>query len=345
MKKIPSFIHFTDRPAALLENLIENWSPGKVAVLVDENTRKHCLPLLNGILADAIIEIQSGETNKNLESCTHIWQELTSSGFGRDGLLVNLGGGVIGDMGGFCASAYKRGIRFINIPTTLLSQVDASIGGKLGVDFSGFKNHIGFFRNPDAVIICQDFLTTLPQRELQSGFAEVIKHALIRDKNYWDLVRNINISSEFDFAKVIEKSVEIKNEVVLSDPTEKGLRKILNFGHTIGHAIESWNISAGLLITHGEAIVAGMLIESKISQLLGILPAAEFEEIEAFLVKEYEKVKLPPFEELHDFMAQDKKNTKNTISFSLLNGIGECSFDQQASAEVIEASCQHYLQL
>ena len=216
----------------------------KIGILVDENTKEFCLPLLSEIKKSVIIEIKSGEENKNIDSCNLIWEALTKNCFDRNSLLINLGGGVIGDMGGFCASTYKRGIEFIQIPTSLLAMVDASVGGKLGVDFNGLKNQVGLFSNPKSVIINPKFLETLPEDELRSGFAEVVKHALIVDKNLWNHLKN-NPFQDLYWEEIIESSVQIKNKIVMSDPKEKGERKKLNFGHTFGHAIESYYLECG----------------------------------------------------------------------------------------------------
>ncbi|MEM6829454.1 MAG: 3-dehydroquinate synthase family protein, partial [Bacteroidota bacterium] len=237
MTQFPSYLTITNHPTQILDQLVEKWRPDKIAVLVDENTFEHCLPLVK-VEGTSIIQIESGESNKNLETCSHIWSHMTQHAFTRKSLLVNLGGGVIGDMGGFAASTYKRGIKFVNMPSTLLSQVDASIGGKLGIDFEGLKNHIGLFREPDHVIVYPGFLATLPQREMKSGFAEVIKHSLIADKTHWEYLKTTTFN-DLNWNEMIPKSIAIKQEVVSKDPTEQGYRKVLNFGHTLGHAIES----------------------------------------------------------------------------------------------------------
>ena len=211
----------------------------KVAILVDENTKRDCLPKLPQFENPIIIEIKSGEENKNINTCNFIWEQLTAQHFDRNSLLINLGGGVIGDMGGFAASTYKRGIDFIQIPTTLLAMVDASVGGKLGVDFNGLKNQIGLFNNPESVLIFPEFLETLPENQLKSGFAEVVKHALISDKNLWEELTSTTFD-KLNWEAIILTSIQIKNNIILSDPFEKGNRKKLNFGHTFGHAVESY---------------------------------------------------------------------------------------------------------
>jgi 3-dehydroquinate synthase len=319
--------------------------PDKVAILVDENTRRDCLPVINPELEWSIVEISSGEANKTIQTCIALWSELTKLGLTRKSVLINLGGGVIVDMGGFVASTYKRGIRFINIPTTLLSQVDASIGGKLGIDFEGYKNHIGIFRDPDSIIISDILLKTLPSREIISGFAEVLKHGLIEDIEYWNKVKMIEPVSNSSWEAIIARSVAIKNEVVQADPTEKGKRKILNFGHTVGHAIESWNLMQGNNITHGEAIAAGMIVEANMSKLQNRISPEENMDIQKTITRIFPKVEKPSFGELLSFMRQDKKNSEDQISFSILNKVGECDFDIKVTDEVVEASYNSYSQL
>ena len=211
-----------------LTDYLGNNSYSSIALLCDENTYELCLPKIMDCLPEHwLIQIESGEENKNIDTCQQIWMALTEGSFDRSALLINLGGGVISDMGGFAASTYKRGIDFINIPTTLLSQVDASVGGKLGIDFSHFKNHIGLFNEPEMIFIDSIFFDTLPKREIRSGFAEVIKHGLIADKTYWESIADLDINTKY-WNEIVEQSVEIKKKVVKEDPFEAGLRKILN---------------------------------------------------------------------------------------------------------------------
>ncbi|VXD19884.1 3-dehydroquinate synthase [Marinoscillum sp. 108] len=342
--KIPAYITLTDDPANKLQSLLETFKPDKIAYLVDENTREHCLPLLR-VGGDAeIIQIHSGEIFKNLNSCELIWAALTTSGFSRKSMLVNVGGGVIGDMGGFAASTYKRGIRFINIPTTLLAAVDANIGGKLGIDFRGFKNHIGVFNDPDAVVISDLFLKTLPERELRSGFAEVIKHGLIYDKDYFHQISQSSFPN-LNWTEVIKRSVEIKSEVVAQDPREAGLRKILNFGHTLGHGIETWYLNSRQSLLHGEAISIGMILEGFLANKLEKLSISDLNEVSNYLISVFGKFDLPPIHEIMPLMLQDKKNVGNEISFSLLDGVGKCSFDELIDLKWIDESFQYYQNL
>lgn len=342
--KLPEYITISDQASIDLKHQIDALNPDKIAVLVDENTKRHCLEKLEYSF-DVTIEIESGERNKNLNTCEVIWKALTDASFTRKSLLVNLGGGVIGDMGGFAASTYKRGIRFISIPTTLLSQVDASIGGKLGIDFGLFKNHIGLFQNPNHVIIDPSFLTTLSLRELKSGYAEVLKHSLIYDKDQWDRLKVISFEV-LDWKEIIPRSVEIKHEIVGQDPLENGLRKILNFGHTLGHAIESHFLASDNPLLHGEAVAIGMMLESHISYTKGWISKEDLDEI-THLMRELYSLNdiLPDYAALSTLLIQDKKNVGSTVSFSLIEKIGKCLYDITVSEHEILESLQWYNQM
>jgi 3-dehydroquinate synthase len=294
----------------------------KVAILVDENTKRDCLFKLPQIENALIIEIKSGEEYKNISTCNFIWEQLTINNFDRNALLINLGGGVIGDIGGFCAATYKRGLEFIHIPTTLLAMVDASVGGKLGIDFKGFKNQIGLFNNPKAVFISSEFLETLEESELKSGFAEVVKHALISDNSLWVKIKNTPFT-DLDWEDITDTSVQIKNKIVLADPFEKGERKKLNFGHTFGHAIESYYLEKRTPISHGEAVFMGMILEAEISDL----SETNKNEIKNYILSNFALPYTPNKTYLHKFLLNDKKNQNEKINFTLLNGIGNCSID------------------
>ena len=305
---------------------ISNYS--QVAILVDENTKRDCLSKLPQIENALIIEIKSGEEYKNISTCSFIWEQLTINNFDRNSLLINLGGGVIGDMGGFCAATYKRGLEFIQIPTTLLAVADASVGGKLGIDFKGLKNQIGLFHNPKAVLISTEFLETLAESELKSGFAEVVKHALISDNSLWLKLKNTPFT-DLDWEDIIDTSVQIKNKIVLADPFEKGERKKLNFGHTFGHAIESYYLEKRTPISHGEAVFMGMILETKISDL----SETDKNEIKNYVLSNFALPYTPKKSSLHKFLINDKKNQNGKINFTLLNGIGNCSFDNLFSLD------------
>lgn len=318
-----------------------------IAILVDEFTNKYCLPIIQDLLPSNFtkILIKSGEHHKNLATCERVWDLMTKAHMDRHSLLVNLGGGVIGDLGGFCASTYKRGIDFIQIPTTLLAQVDASVGGKLGIDFHGLKNHIGVFQLPKTVLIDPKFMDTLSIQQKKSGFAEIIKHCLIRDEKEWNMIRQQSFE-ELDLSKLIAHSVAIKEAVVLEDPKEAGLRKILNFGHTLGHAIETYLLDKGKRkILHGEAIAIGMIVEAFISHQRDLISLQELEEIESYLFENYGRVKIQPEEiaKIIALTAQDKKNKGKEIRFSLLTGIGDCGYDIPVSSAEMKKAIQYYL--
>ncbi len=306
-----------------------------IAILVDEHTKANCLDIIlkeSQIKPKLIIEIHSGEEHKNISSCEHIWQQLTKAQFDRKSLLINLGGGVIGDMGGFAASCYKRGIDFIQVPTTLLAMVDASVGGKLGIDLENFKNQIGLFKAPKGVYIFPEFLQTLSQRQVISGYAEIVKHALITDKDYWQLLMETSIE-KINWEETIHHSVTLKNDIVESDPYEENKRKILNFGHTIGHAIESYYLKKEKDILHGEAIALGMYLETELSPL----NIEKKKEIQYYLKSNFNLVDCPSLEQLLPFLKNDKKNEHDNINFSLLDDIGSCSYNNELSIDKIKA--------
>lgn len=312
---------------------------------MDDNTKKHCYPIISDALPKhVVVEIASGEEHKNLQTCQHIWGALTNKAFDRKSLVVNLGGGVIGDMGGFCAATYKRGIDFINIPTTLLAQVDASIGGKLGIDFNNFKNHIGVFQNPLRVFLDQKFFETLDPDELRSGYAEIIKHCLIRDAEKFEGITRTPYQV-LDFFELTRHSVQIKNAVVLEDPTEKGLRKILNFGHTIGHAIESFYLDqSGKKLLHGEAIAVGMICEAFLSMKKLEVSEGDLKTVTDYILKIYNSKSIPEadIEAICELTRQDKKNEGDKINCSLLNRIGDCTFNIGIDHHDIRSSIEYF---
>jgi 3-dehydroquinate synthase len=314
---------------------------------VDENTRACCLPLLlqaAPVLNNAfIIEIPAGESLKNLATCEVIWKELLKQHIDRNALLINLGGGVITDMGGFVALAYKRGIHFIQIPTTLLSMVDASAGGKTGIDFKGYKNAIGFFSEAEKVFIYPDFLKTLPDEELLSGYAEVVKHALISDADVWKKLQQQNPLEIKDWLSVIQHSVSVKQNIVQHDYKEQGLRKVLNFGHTIGHAIESYSLKKKKPILHGHAVALGIVAESYLSMIKCNLPPGDFAEINSYLLQHYGKycsVKLS-YKSLKKYLLNDKKNSDGNIMFSLIEEIGKPVFNITCSEQDVKNALGH----
>ena len=337
----------TDNLAETLSELFRTHSFSQIGVVVDEHTEQDCYPIIQHLLPDhTVCTISSGEQNKHLGTCTRLWELMTEARFDRQALLINLGGGVIGDMGGFCAATYKRGIRFVNLPTTLLSQVDASVGGKLGIDFQGYKNHIGLFQEPLQIIIDPKFLNTLPPQELRSGYAEVIKHSLIADASYWPTVRRAEWDQQ-NWAEIIAHSVRIKSEVVAQDFREGGLRKILNFGHTIGHAVESFYLETDRRLLHGEAIAVGMIAEAYLSTQRTGLPALQAQEVTDFLLAVYGYHSMPEanLSAIVELAKQDKKNDQSVIKCTLLERIGTATYDIPITTDDIYEALMHYSEL
>lgn len=341
-------IHIGKDALEVLGQFLKNRAFDKIVVLLDNNTHTHCYPLLKRYLPEhAVIQIKNGEQHKNLESCTHIWEEMTRLQLSRWSVLLNVGGGVIGDMGGFCAGIFKRGIYFVQVPTTLLAQVDASVGGKTGIDFMGFKNHLGVFQEPLKVFIYPEFLNTLSSREIKSGYAEIIKHWLIKNKASFEKQKFIGLMTD-NWPALIEESVAIKAEVVNADPLEQGLRKILNFGHTVGHAVETFFLNhSKQSLLHGEAIAIGMICESFLSRKKNLLTEEEQTEIETFIFSVYEKVDILAADvpAIAALALQDKKNTGSVIKCTMLNGIGNAIFDQVITLPEIQESIQYYRSL
>jgi 3-dehydroquinate synthase len=330
-----------------LPDFLSSSQYSKIVVIADNNTKRHCYPILKAFLPKhSVVTVPSGEAHKTLATCEKIWEAMTKEELDRHALVINVGGGVIGDMGGFCAAVYKRGIDFIQVPTTLLSQVDASVGGKLGIDFQGFKNHLGVFNIPKSVLIDPVFLKTLPEREIRSGFAEIIKHCLIADASKWEEIRHKDFERQ-NWQDLIAHSVKIKQQVVDEDPTEKGLRKILNFGHTLGHAVETHFLGkpANQRLFHGEAIAVGMIMESYLAFERKMIDQDTLTDIEEFLFATYGKVKIKAddVEAIIALTRQDKKNKGKEIRFSLLKGAGQCAFDIVVTASEMRKSIAYYL--
>jgi len=340
-------VHFQEKAYQELSKLVDATNYSTIFILVDENTFEYCYPKFIQNLATntriEVIEIESGEINKNLETCIGVWNAITELGGDRKSLLITLGGGVITDLGGFVASCFKRGIDFVNIPTTLLSMVDASVGGKTGVDLGVLKNQIGLFANPKMVIIDTDYLATLTDREIKSGTAEIIKYGVTYDLHLFNEIKdnkNLNISD------LIFRSIEIKNEVVLQDPKEKNIRKILNYGHTLGHAIESFHLDSEDKenLTHGEAIAIGMVCESYISSKLLGFPSEKVNEIKKVVLSIYNKTTLlkEDFSAIMELLKHDKKNVNGQVNFVLLNDYENYKLDCTVTEELIVESMEFY---
>lgn len=316
----------------------------QVIVLTDHNTSRDCLPHLEKVLSyDLHHSIAPGETHKSIATCESFWQVMTALGVDRKALVINLGGGLVGDLGGFSAACYKRGIAFIQVPTTLLAQVDASVGGKTGVNFDHFKNQIGAFANPQAVIVCPTFLGTLSPRELRSGYGEVLKHCLIADAPEWLRLKQLPGLPE-NLTSTIARSIQIKADIVAQDPREAGIRKALNFGHTIGHALESWHLDRPGALLHGEAVAAGMVCESYLSQQKGSLTPDALAEIAATILRLYGRVAIPQAacETIAQLALQDKKNRGHRILCTTLADIGQFQLDTEISQSDVIDSLRYY---
>ncbi|WP_445747314.1 3-dehydroquinate synthase [Polaribacter sp.] len=340
-------VHFYQKGYSALSKLLTDKKYSSIFILVDENTLTHCYPVflknLQSNFDIQLIEIPSGEVHKNLETCIAVWNKITALGADRKSLLITLGGGVITDLGGFVASCFKRGIDFVNIPTTLLSMVDASVGGKTGVDLGVLKNQIGLFANPQMVIVDDEYLNTLSPREVTSGMAEIIKYGLTYDMKLFNQIKE---SKEQQINELIHRSIEIKNEVVLQDPKEKHLRKILNFGHTLGHAIESFYLESSTkeTLTHGEAIAIGMICESYISSKLLNFSALKVAEIKETILSIYPKIILDKndFYDIMELLKHDKKNVSGNVNFVLLFDFEDYKIDCKVSDELIIESLEFY---
>ncbi|OFY50004.1 MAG: 3-dehydroquinate synthase [Bacteroidetes bacterium GWF2_49_14] len=332
---------------ANLAELSAGYSAGKIFLLFDENTWKHCWPLVEGfrqIPHENLLVLASGEEQKNIEQVMRVWDYFGGRGIDRSSLIINVGGGMLTDLGGFAAGTLKRGLPFINIPTTLLAMVDASVGGKSGINFRGLKNEVGTIRQPLHVLLYLPFLKTLDKENLLSGYAEMLKAGLIADASLWNDLMEFDLSryDEEAMGRLIWRSIEIKKEIVDSDPEEKGLRKSLNFGHTIGHAFESESLHAGNPVPHGYAVAWGMIAEAALSvEKLGLA-------VESLRVMRDEIHRLygrPPegFREagqLIPWMKFDKKNTDHRINFTLLEQIGKCRINCTATEEEIIRCCR-----
>jgi 3-dehydroquinate synthase len=343
-------IYFNETSFLFLENLLQPDVYSKIFVLVDENTNEYCLPYFLSNLPTEIeieiIEIEAGEENKNMYTCIDLWHTLIDLEADRKSILLNLGGGVITDIGGFVASTFKRGIDFINIPTTLLAMVDASVGGKTGVDLGNLKNQIGVINEPKSVIILSKFLETLPSNQMRSGLAEMLKHGLIYDKLYWDKLKNLNDLNTDDLDILIKQSIEIKNEIVSQDLKENGIRKALNFGHTLGHAIESYFLESEdkKQLLHGEAIAVGMILESHISYQSNFISKDDFAEIKYIITDIFEKIIFneSDIQNIMNLLIFDKKNEFGNVQFTLLNKIGESKINQIVDESLILLAFEDY---
>jgi len=315
----------------------------RIFILADKSTSEHCLPLLSESLPGqgrncVLLNVSDGEQRKSIVPALHLCERLLEYSADRHSVLINLGGGKICDLGGFVASIFKRGMRWINIPTTVLAQVDAAIGGKTGVNLMGYKNMLGTFQFPEHTVIHPGFLRTLPKREVLSGFAEMAKHAIIASPELWRAM----LTAEYIDLKFIEarigEAMEIKREIVARDFMEKGDRKQLNFGHTVGHALESFMMeSPAAKLLHGEAVALGMMAETHISYQMGLVSEDVLIEISTFLAQNYQGVDIDEneYHRLIEIMRQDKKSNKDRLNMTLIRGIGLCEIDQEPTMDKV----------
>lgn len=325
---------------ATLNNIIGGGNYNAVMVLVDSNTCKLVLPQLPCLSNAHIIEIAPGDENKNLDSLVHVWQLMHNAGATRKSLLVNVGGGSITDLGGLAAATFKRGIAFINLPTTVLGAVDAAVGGKTGINFNGLKNEIGVFAPASTVIVSTCFLNTLPHRELKSGFAEMIKHAMLSSQKQLFKLLDFDLSN-IDYEKLLEmlkSSVKIKENIVAQDPTEQGLRKALNLGHTVGHAIESLAMEHGKPVPHGYAVAWGLVAEAVISHLTLGFPSDDLYGLARFVRENYgaPSITCYHYDRLITLMQHDKKSRDGEINCTLLNKCGDFTIDNTIAPDTMK---------
>lgn len=344
-------IIFSNNIAKELGKIIDSITHNKLFILSDENSGKYALPLIGDEICNKanVITIPAGDANKNLETLSFVWSELQKGGATRNSLMINLGGGVVTDLGGFAATTFKRGIRFINVPTTLLSAVDAAVGGKTGINFNGLKNEIGAFHEADAVLIATAFLKTLPENEIKSGYAEMLKHGLLSNyKSYRKLIEyNISELSEDRLLSLLEESVGVKRNIVEQDPLEKGLRKALNLGHTAGHAFESMALKSGKPIPHGYAIAWGLIVEMILSKLIKDLDSNILYELADYTYSHYGAFNITcnDYTTLCNFMKHDKKSENGEYNFTLISNPGTVHVDCIVSEDDVKTALDIYRDL
>ena len=344
----PQKVEIAENLETSLAKAIEACEHDKVFILTDETTREFCWPVVSGfpcLHGAEVISIGATDTHKTLESLVHVWEELGRMGGTRHTLLINIGGGMVTDLGGFAASTFKRGINYINIPTTLLAMVDASVGGKTGINFRGLKNEIGVFNNAATVILSTQFLRTLDRENILSGYAEMLKHALISDEKMWTehILYSPLTSSLSPLTSMIARSVAVKQRIVTEDPTEKGLRKALNLGHTAGHAFESLALERKPIL-HGYAVAYGLVVELYLSCMKTGFPTDKMRQTVQYIKEHYGKMAITcdDYPHLLELMHHDKKNEASAINFTLLAGIGDIRINQTATEEEIKEALDFY---
>jgi 3-dehydroquinate synthase len=341
--------YFASEAIKALEKQVKEYKKtGKfIFILCDNQTQKHCLPLLQTHIpfdfVEDVLVMKSGEGYKNIETSIYLWQKLLNKNADRNAVLLCLGGGVVCDMGGFVAATFKRGIDYVFIPTSLMAQVDASIGGKTAVNFNGIKNQIGFFHQPKGLYIIPKFLTTLPKKEILSGFAEMLKHGLIADKTYWKELKNICNSSQMIQPELIKKSITIKTSICNADIYDVGERKKLNFGHTMGHALEAFFLLSSNKLSHGEAVAMGMIAESHISYQKKMINKEELTSITHVLCHFFTPhlIEKKNYTTILSFLQKDKKTINDKMNFTLLNKIGNAVIDNRVNQDEIAAAMDY----
>lgn len=343
---------FTNEINKALDNVLSNENFNKLFVLTDTNTARFVLPKFSETLSKynaTNITIPAGDTNKNVESLCHVWEQLGNNGATRRSLLVNIGGGMVTDLGGFAASTFKRGIRFINIPTTLLSAVDAAVGGKTGINFNGLKNEVGVFNEAGTVIISTATLDTLPGEEVKSGFAEMLKHGLLSNSDSFNKLLDYSFDNHNPdrLLDLLEESVNVKRDIVRQDPHEKGLRRALNLGHTVGHAFESLAMKRKLPIPHGYAVAWGMIVELVLSHMQLGFDSSTLHRYATFVYDNYGSfhITCEDYPALIDLMRHDKKSDSGEINLSLLGAIGDIKINCVASEDEMKSALDIYRDL
>ena len=345
-------IIFTNDVAPAVDRAIEEMEPNRAFVLTDENTRR----LLPGLAAASAqlasateITIPAGDANKTVATAMTVWSALTTGGATRRSLLINLGGGVVTDLGGFAAATFKRGIRFVNVPTTLLGAVDAAVGGKTGVNFLDYKNEVGAFSEAEAVIISTTFFSTLPAPELKSGFAEMLKHGLLKSRESLDRLLAFDLagSDSGKLLELLEESVGVKSGIVAADPQERGLRKALNLGHSAGHAFESLALRRGRPVPHGYAVAWGLIVELVLSSVRLGFPGGLVEEISAFIRRNYGAfpISCDDYDTIIELIGHDKKSRAGELNFTLLASPGDTRLDCAATPDEVRSALDIYRDL
>ncbi len=320
--------------------LLDSLTPSRWVILCDRNTKEHCLPYFLEHYFEQepalILEVEAGEQYKSLTEAERLWQEMMQQGIDRNAVLICLGGGMLTDLGGFVGSVYKRGLKTLLVPTTLLAMTDAAIGGKNGVNFLSLKNQLGTIRNPEAILIDPGFLQTLSVRELRSGFAETIKHALIGDERLWQELLHSRETLPVQNEALIKRSIQIKQQIVAQDQDDHGIRQLLNFGHSVGHALEALSHDTNAPLLHGECVALGMIAALKISVQQCGFPKTKADQAIGYLTALYEDVKAPFAEsEVLEAMRHDKKNRRDEIVFSLLKDVADPEIGQSVEKTTI----------